>query len=330
MTIMTYRDAVTRALDEELAHDENVILFGEDVGKSGGVFKATPRLWEKYGDKRVRDTPISETAIVGMGVGAAITGMRPVIEIMFADFAAVCLDQIVNQAAKMRYMSGGQLKVPLTIRMPQGAGVSFGGQHSQSVEAWFIGSTGLKVAVPSNAADALGLLKTAIRDDNPVVFLEHKGQYSETADVPDGDHFVPFGVAKVVRPGKDVTIVAVQRMVGVALRAAETLAKSGIECEVIDPRTLVPLDSETILQSVKKTNRLITVEEGTHAGGWGGEVVTRVMNEALWYLDAPVIRVTMGETIIPFSFPLEQHITPNEARVIEAVHTVRHESASSR
>jgi pyruvate/2-oxoglutarate/acetoin dehydrogenase E1 component len=291
MTIMTYRDAVTRALDEELAHDENVILFGEDVGISGGVFKATPNLWEKYGDKRVRDTPISETAIVGMGVGAAITGMRPVIEIMFADFAAVCLDQIVNQAAKMRYMSGGQLKVPLTIRMPQGAGVSFGGQHSQSVEAWFIGSTGLKVAVPSNAADALGLLKTAIRDDNPVVFLEHKGQYSETA---------------------------------------ETLAKTGVECEVIDPRTLVPLDSETILQSVRKTNRLITVEEGTHAGGWGGEVVTRVMNEALWYLDAPVIRVTMGETIIPFSFPLEQHITPNEARVIEAVHTVRHASTSSR
>lgn len=321
---MTYRDAIARALDEELERDENVIFFGEDVGKSGGVFKVTPKLYEKFGGKRVRDTPISETAIVGAGVGAAITGLRPVVEIMFADFAAVCLDQIVNQAAKMRYMSGGQLKVPLTMRLPQGAGVSFGGQHSQCCESWFMGAPGLKVAVPSNAADALGLLKTAIRDDNPVVFLEHKGQYSETADVPSGEHLVPFGEAKIVRQGKDVTIVAVQRMVGVAMRAADQLAKQGIDCEVIDPRTLVPLDFDSILRSVKKTNRMITVEEGTHAGGWGGEVVTRVMTEAIWSLDAPVLRVTMGETIIPFSFPLEQHITPNEERVIQAVRTVCH------
>jgi pyruvate/2-oxoglutarate/acetoin dehydrogenase E1 component len=316
---MTYRDAVCRALDEELARDEDVIFFGEDVGKSGGVFKVTPGLYEKYGGMRVRDTPISESAIVGAGVGAAITGLRPVIEIMFADFAAVCLDQIVNQAAKMRYMSGGQLKVPLTIRMPQGAGMGFGGQHSQNVEAWFMNAPGLKVAVPANAFDAYALLKTAIRDDNPVVFLEHKAQYSETADVPAGEHLIPFGVANVARTGTDVTIVAVQRMVGVALQAAERLANEGISCEVIDPRTLVPLDVETIITSVKKTNRLITVEEGVRAGGWGAEVASYVIDEAIWYLDAPVRRVTMGEAIIPFSAPLEAHVTPSTERVVAAV-----------
>ena len=322
MASMTYREAVARALDEELARDENVIFFGEDVAKAGGVFKVTPGLYEKHGPVRVRDTPISETAIVGAGVGAAVTGLRPVVELMFADFAAVCLDQIVNQAAKFRYMSGGQLKVPLTIRAAQGGGAGFASQHSQCLETYFMHTPGLKLAVPSTPADVLGLLKSAIRDDNPVVFLEHKLQYAERGDVPDGEHLVPFGVARIVREGSDVTIVATQRMVGVASRAAETLAKEGIACEVIDPRTLVPLDLETIVGSVKKTGRLITVEETMHAGGWGSEIATQVTDSAIWYLEGPVIRVTMGQSIIPFSQPLEEYLIPKESDVIAAVRRV--------
>lgn len=318
MAVLTYREAVCRALDEEMSRDENVIFFGEDVAKAGGVFKVTPGLYEKYGPSRVRDTPISEAAIVGAGVGAAVTGLRPVVELMFVDFAAVTLDQIINQAAKLRFMSGGQIKVPLTIRAAQGAGAGFASQHSQCCEAWFMHAPGLKVAVPSNPADALGLLKTAIRDDNPVVFLEHKFQYAERGEVPDEEHILPFGVANVVRQGTDVTIVAVQRMVAAALSAADELVKEGITCEVIDPRTLVPLDMDTILNSVKKTGRLITVEEAVHAGGWGAEVATQVTDKAIWYLEGPVIRVTMGAGIIPFSGPLEEAMIPDKKRVIEA------------
>ncbi|MEP7284494.1 MAG: alpha-ketoacid dehydrogenase subunit beta [Chloroflexota bacterium] len=322
MAIITYRDAILRALDEEMDRDANVIFLGEDVGRAGGVFKVTPGLYEKYGPERVLDTPISETAIIGAGVGAAITGMRPVAELMFVDFAAVALDQIVNQAAKLRYMSGGQLKIPLTIRAAQGGGVGFASQHSQCLETWFMHAPGLKVVVPSNPADALGLLKTAIRDDNPVIFLEHKLQYTEKGEVPDGEHLVPFGVANVVREGTDVTIIATQRMVIVALKAAAELAKQGISCEVIDPRTLVPLDMETIIGSVKKTGRLITVEEAVHAGGWGGEVVSLVTDEAIWYLESPVVRVTLGAGLVPFSQPLEDHVLPNPERVMAAVHRV--------
>lgn len=320
MAVITYRDAVKRALDEEMARDENVIFFGEDVGVAGGVFKVTPGLYEKYGPIRVRDTPISENAIIGAGIGAAVTGLRPVVELMFADFAAVTLDQIINQAAKFRYMSGGQLKVPLTIRAAQGGGAGFASQHSQCVETWFMHAPGLKVVVPSNPADVLGLLKTAIRDDNPVVFLEHKVQYAEKGEVPDGEHIVPFGVANIVRTGSDVTIVATQRMVGVAVSAAEELAKEGISCEVIDPRTLVPLDLETIIKSVQKTGRLMTVEEAPHAGGWGGEVATRVTDNAIWSLESPVVRVTLEGALIPFSGPLEDYVIPNKGRVVAAVH----------
>jgi acetoin:2,6-dichlorophenolindophenol oxidoreductase subunit beta len=319
MATITYREAVVRALDEEMARDENVIFFGEDVGKAGGVFKVTPGLYDKYGPNRVRDTPISEVAIIGAGIGAAVTGMRPVVELMFADFAAVTLDQIINQAAKFRYMSGGQLKVPMVIRAAQGGGAGFASQHSQCCETWFMHAPGLKVAVPSNPADVLGLLKTAIRDDNPVVFLEHKVQYAEKGDVPDGEHLVPFGVAKIVREGKDVTVVATQRMVAVALKAADELANEGISCEVIDPRTLVPLDLETIVNSVKKTGRLVTVEEAVHAGGWGSEVATQVTDNAIWYLEGPVIRVTLGAAIIPFSQPLEEYVLPDKNDVIAAV-----------
>lgn len=323
MTVITYREAVVRALDEEMARDENVIFFGEDVGKAGGVFKVTPGLWEKYGSDRVRDTPISENAIIGAGIGAAVTGLRPVVELMFADFAAVTLDQIINQAAKFRYMSGGQLKVPLTIRAAQGAGQGFGSQHSQCCETWFMHAPGLKVVVPATPADVLGLLKSAIRDDNPVVFLEHKSLYTDKGEIPDDpDYIIPLGVAKVVREGSDVTIVATQQMVKVALRAAEELQQQGISCEIIDPRTLVPLDLETILNSVKKTGRLITVEEAVRAGGWGAEVATQVTDEAIWYLEGPVVRVTMGATIIPFSGPLEAHILPDKDDVIAAVRRV--------
>jgi pyruvate dehydrogenase E1 component beta subunit len=319
MATITYREAVKRALDEEMGRDENVILFGEDVGASGGVFKTTPGLFEKYGGIRVRDTPISENAIIGAGIGAAVTGLRPVVELMFADFAAVTLDQIINQAAKFRYMSGGQLKVPLTIRAAQGAGAGFASQHSQCVEAWFMHAPGLKVVVPSNPKDVIGLLKTAIRDDNPVVFLEHKNQYAEKGEVPDGEFTIPFGVANVVREGSDVTVIATQRMVAVALSAAEELAKDGISCEVIDPRTLVPLDVETIVNSVRKTGRLVTVEEALHAGGWGAEIATIVTDQAIWSLESPVVRVTMGATIIPFSAPLEDYVIPNKGRVVAEI-----------
>ncbi len=319
MAVITYREAVVRALDEEMARDEDVIFFGEDVGKAGGVFKVTPGLWEKYGNDRVRDTPISENAIIGAGIGAAVTGMRPVVELMFADFAAVTLDQIINQAAKFRYMSGGQLKVPLTIRAAQGGGQGFGSQHSQCVEAWFMHAPGLKVVVPSNPADVLGLLKTAIRDDNPVVFLEHKSQYTDKGEVPDhANYLVPFGVANVLRTGTDITIVAVQNMVKVALQAADELSKQGISCEVIDPRTLVPLDIDTIVNSVKKTGRLITVEEAVHAGGWGAEVATQVTERAIWSLEGPVIRVTLGAGIIPFNGALEAALIPSKDDVIKA------------
>lgn len=323
MAEITYREAVVRALDEEMARDENVIFFGEDVGKAGGVFKVTPGLWEKYGNDRVRDTPISENAIIGAGIGAAITGMRPVVELMFADFAAVTLDQIINQAAKMRYMSGGQIKVPLTIRAAQGAGAGFGSQHSQCCETWFMHAPGLKVVVPSSPADVLGLLKASIRDDNPVVFLEHKSQYTDKGEVPDhADHIVPLGVANIVREGSDVTLVAVQNMVKVAKAAAEELAKEGISCEIIDPRTLVPLDVDTIVSSVKKTGRLVTVEEAIRAGGWGAEVATQVTENAIWSLEGPVVRVTMEAGIVPFSAPLEAQLLPNKERVIAAVRKV--------
>lgn len=319
MPVLTYREAVQRAIDEEMARDADVIFFGEDVGKAGGVFKVTPGLYEKYGADRVRDTPISEAAIVGAGIGAALTGMRPIIELMFVEFAAVTLDQIVNQAAKLRYMSGGQLQVPLTIRAAQGGGIGFGSQHSQCLETWFMHAPGLLVAVPSNPSDVLGLLKTAIRDNNPVVFLEHKYQYAEKGDVPDSEYLVPFGQAHIVRAGGDVTIIATQRMVAVAVSAAAELEKDGVHCEVIDPRTLVPLDMTTILASIRKTGRLVTVEENVQAGGWGSEIISQVADKALWSLEGPAIRVTLGQGIIPFSQNLEDALMPSKARVIDAV-----------
>ncbi len=297
-----------------------MIFFGEDVAAAGGVFKVTEGLLEKFGPKRVFDTPISEMAIIGAGVGAAVTGLRPVVELMFADFAAVALDQIVNQAAKFRYMSGGQASVPLVIRAAQGAGAGFAAQHSQSVEAWFLQAPGLKVAVPATPADAKGLLKTAIRDDNPVVFLEHKMLYTAKGDVPEDPEFiVPFGRAAVRREGRDVSVIATGRMVTFALQAAEALWEKGLSAEVVDPRTLIPLDEATILDSVRKTNRVVIVEEAVRTAAWGAEMASLVAEKAFDWLDAEVVRLAAPHAPIPFSPPLEKAYLPSPERIAEAV-----------
>jgi pyruvate dehydrogenase E1 component beta subunit len=322
MPKITYRDAVRLALADELRHDQNVIFFGEDVAAAGGVFKVTPGLFEEFGSNRVRDTPISEQAIIGAGLGAAITGLRPVVELMFADFALVCMDQIVNQVAKYRYMSGGQFKVPLTIRAAQGAGAGFGTQHSQCMEAAFMQAPGLKLVVPSTPSDAYGLLRAAIQDDNPVVFLEHKLLYNAAEEVPDQMAITPIGKALVRREGTDITIVATQLVLQRSLEAAEQLAKDGISAEVIDLRTLAPLDKATILTSVAKTGRLVVVEEGVHSAGWGGDIVSLVADEGIYYLNAPVKRVNMGAALVAYSPPLEDHVVPNIQRIADGVRAV--------
>lgn len=322
MSEMTYREAVTKALADELRADEDVIFFGEDVAEAGGAFKVTPGLWEEFGPDRVRDTPISEQAIVGAALGSAITGMRPVAELMFADFIPVAMDQIVNQVAKYRYMSGGQFKVPLTIRSAQGGGAGFGTQHSQCAESWLMNFPGIKVVVPATPADMYGLLRGAIRDDNPVYVLEHKALYNMKGDVPDNLGPMPLGQAKVVREGTDVTIVAIQMMLHRSLEAADLLAAQGISCEVIDLRCMAPLDTQTILESIKKTNRLVIVEEAPHSAGWGGDIVSLAADEGIYYLEAPVKRVNLGGSLIPYSPPLEDAAIPTVERIVEAVHEI--------
>ncbi|MDH5437701.1 MAG: alpha-ketoacid dehydrogenase subunit beta [Candidatus Bathyarchaeota archaeon] len=320
MREMTYRDALREALREEMLRDETVFLLGEDVGRYWkGAFKVTKGLAEEFGDERVRDTPISESAIIGVATGAAITGMRPVAEIMFGDLSALAMDQIANQAAKLRYMFGGQTKVPLVIRMPFGAGVNIAAHHSQSLEAWFLHVPGLKIAMPSTPYDAKGLLKTAIRDDNPVMFFEHKLLYSIKGPVPEEEYTVPLGVADVKREGEDVTIFATLYMVHKSLAAAEMLSKQGISAEVVDPRTLVPLDKQAIVDSVKKTGRIVIVTEDCKTGGVSAEIAAVVAEEAIDYLDAPVKRVAEPDTPIPFSPPLEKFVIPDENRIIGAV-----------
>jgi pyruvate/2-oxoglutarate/acetoin dehydrogenase E1 component len=317
---MTYRDALHEALREEMLRDETVFVLGEDVGRYWkGAFKVTKGLAEEFGDERVRDTPISESAIIGVATGAAITGMRPVAEIMFGDLSALAMDQIANQAAKLRYMFGGQTKVPLVIRMPFGAGVNIAAHHSQSLEAWFLHVPGLKIVMPSTPYDAKGLLKTAIRDDNPVMFFEHKLLYSVKGPVPGEEHTVPLGVADVKREGEDVTIFATLYMVHKSLAAAEMLSKQGISAEVVDPRTLVPLDKQAIVNSVKKTGRIVIVTEDCKTGGVSAEIAAVVAEEAIDYLDAPVKRVAEPDTPIPFSPPLEKFVIPDENRIIRAV-----------
>jgi pyruvate dehydrogenase E1 component beta subunit len=323
MRRITYREALREALREEMRRDSTVFLLGEDIGRYwGGAFKVTEGLAEEFGDERVRDTPISESAIAGTGVGAAITGMRPVAEIMFGDLSALAMDQIANQAAKMRYMFGGQAACPLVIRTPFGAGVNIASHHSQSLEAWFMHVPGLLVAVPSTPYDAKGLLKTALRGTDPVFFCEHKLLYSVEGEVPEKEYTIPFGAADVKREGSDVTVVATLYMVHKALSAAQTLGKEGISIEVIDPRTLTPLDRKTIVNSVKKTGRVVIVSEDCKTNGVSAEIAAVVAEEALDYLDAQIRRVAEPDTPIPFSPPLEQYVIPNEKTIINAVKEV--------
>jgi len=320
MREITIRDALREALREEMQRDKTVFLLGEDIGRYwGGAFGVTKGLAEEFGDERVRDTPISESAIIGVGVGAAITGMRPVAEIMFGDLSALAMDQICNQAAKIRYMFGGQASVPLVIRTPFGAGVNIASHHSQSLEAWFMHTPGLYVAVPTTPYDAKGLLKSAIRGNNPVLFVEHKLLYPVKGMIPEEDYSLPFGVADVKREGADVSIVATLYMFHKALVAAEQLSKEGISVELIDPRTLVPLDKQAIVKSVKKTGRLVIVSEDCKTAGVSAEIAATVAEEALDYLDAPIKRIAEPDTPIPFSPTLEKSVIPDEKSIAKAV-----------
>jgi pyruvate dehydrogenase E1 component beta subunit len=317
---MTYRGAVAAGIAQEMARDERVVFIGEDVGAAGGVFKTTEGLFERFGPDRVRDTPISEQAIVGAVMGAAMTGLRPIGELMFSDFFAVAWDMVANQIAKTRYMTDGQVALPLVLRTANGGGLRFGAQHSQSVENWAMAIPGLKVVAPSNPADVVGLMAAAIRDPDPVIFCEHKGLFAEKGEVPDGEHVVPLGKAAVVREGTDVTIVALAAMVPRAVAAAERLAtESGISAEVIDLRTLVPLDVPTILASVDKTSRLVTVEENPRLCGWGAEIASIVVDEGFWSLDAPIVRITSPHVPLPSAAALEDLAIPSVERIVETV-----------
>ena len=320
MPEMTYRGAVAAGIAQEMARDERVVFIGEDVGAAGGVFKTTEGLFERFGPDRVRDTPISEQAIVGAVMGAAMTGLRPIGELMFSDFFAVAWDMVANQIAKTRYMTDGQVALPLVLRTANGGGLRFGAQHSQSVENWAMAIPGLKVVAPSNPADVVGLMAAAIRDPDPVIFCEHKGLFAEKGEVPDGEHIVPLGKAAVVREGTDVTIVALAAMVPRAVAAAERLAtEAGISAEVIDLRTLVPLDVPTILASVDKTSRLVTVEENPRLCGWGAEIASIVVDEGFWSLDAPIVRITSPHVPLPSAAVLEDLAIPSVARIVETV-----------
>src|SRR5881227_1936726 len=319
-TTMRYREALNQALREEMQRDESVFLMGEDVGVFQGAFKVTQGLLEEFGEKRVRDTPISENTIVGAGIGAAMTGLRPVVELMTINFSLLALDQIVNCAAAIRYMFGGQVKVPMVIRMPQGAGHQLGPTHSHSLEAIYLHVPGLLVAVPTTAADAKGLLKAAIRDDNPVIFIEHESLYGQWGEVPENGGPMRFGEAAVRREGDDVTIIGISRMAIAAEKAAETLSSEHeVEAEVIDPRTLRPLDLDTILASVEKTNRAVIVEEGWPHGGVGANLAALIQEQAFDWLDAPVQRVTGADVPMPYSKPLEQAAFPHEEHVVAGV-----------
>jgi pyruvate dehydrogenase E1 component beta subunit len=321
MATVRYREALNQALREEMQRDERVFIMGEDIGVFNGAFKVTQGLLEEFGDKRVRDTPISENTIVGMGVGAAMTGLRPIVELMTINFSLLAMDQIVNHMATIHYMFGGQATVPMVVRMPQGAGHQLGPTHSHCLEAMYLHVPGMLVAVPSTPADAKGLLKAAIRDDNPVVFIEHESLYGQRGEIPDeGDHVVDFGQAAIRREGEDVTIVGISRMALTAGQAAEALAdEHEVDAEVIDPRTLRPLDLDTILDSVRKTNRCVIVEEGWPHGGVGANLAALIQEQAFDWLDAPVARVTGADLPMPYSKPLEQIAFPHEAQVVEAV-----------
>jgi pyruvate dehydrogenase E1 component beta subunit len=319
MRQLTYSEAIREALTEEMTRDPAVFVMGEDVGVFGGVFGVTAGMLEKFGEERVRDTPISEAAIVGAGLGAAMMGMRPVVEIMFGDFLMCAGDQIANQVAKARYMSGGKADVPLTIRVTTGAPGSAAAQHSQSPESWFMNVPGLKIVVPASPADAKGLLKTAIRGCDPVLYFEHKMLYDRKGPVPEGaDYLVPFGEAAALRDGADVTLIGIGAMVQKALAAADTLAEEGIDAEVIDPRTLVPLDKETLIRSVAKTGRAVIAHEAHRRAGPGAEIAAMLAEDAVEYLDGPVVRVAAKNVPLPYSPLLENIVLPDVEDVIAA------------
>ena len=320
MAELTYRGAVAAGIAQEMERDPNVVLIGEDVGAAGGVFKTTEGLLERFGPERVRDTPISEQAIVGAAMGAAMTGLRPIAELMFSDFFAVAWDMVANQIAKSRYMTDGQVSLPLVLRTANGAGLRFGAQHSQSVENWVMAIPGLKVVAPSTPADVLGLTAAAIRDPDPVIVCEHKALLAIKGEVPDGEHVDTLGTAKVVREGRDCTIVAVAAMVPRSLEAADRLqAEDGISAEVVDLRSLVPLDVATVLASLEKTSRLFTVEENPRLCGWGAEVASLAVDEGFWSLDAPVVRITTPHIPLPAAATLEDIAVPSVDRIVETV-----------
>ncbi|MDR2354583.1 MAG: alpha-ketoacid dehydrogenase subunit beta [Clostridiales Family XIII bacterium] len=319
MREILYRDAVLEALDEEMARDENVLLLGEDVAFIGGNFKTSVGLYEKYGDLRVKDTPISEAGFVGMGVGMALTGLRPVVELMFSDFLLVAADQVVNQMAKIRYMSGGQVSVPMVIRAPIGGGRSSAAQHSQSMQAMVSQFPGMKVLVPSTAQEVKGLLKSAIRDDNPVIFFEHKMEYTNKFEIDDDIELIPIGEANIKRAGTDISIAATSSQVLKSLKAAEALAGEGISCEVIDLRSIIPLDRETIIRSVQKTGRLLIVDEAYEFCGIGAEIAANLMEDVFYDLDAPIARLATPNVPLPFSPALEFPIIPSSEKIADKV-----------
>lgn len=320
MATVTYREAVARGIAQEMARDERVLLIGEDVAEAGGVFKTTEGLRERFGPRRVRDTPISEEAITGMVMGAAMNGLRPIGEIMFSDFLATCWDIVVNQIAKTRFMTDGQCSFPLVIRSANGGGARFGAQHSQSVENWAMAVPGLKVVAPSSPADVKGLLAAAIRDPDPVLFFEQKSLYGIKGEVPDGEYVDELGKAKVLREGSDVTIIALAAMVRHAMKAADTLqSEHGISAEVIDVRSLVPLDVTTIFKSVSKTSRLVTVEENPRLCGWGAEISSLVAEELFWDLEGPIVRVTTPHIPLPSADALEDAVLPSPKKIVDAV-----------
>ncbi len=320
MAELTYRDAVARGIAQEMERDPDVVCIGEDIAKAGGVFKATWGLFDKFGAKRVCDTPIAEQAILGAAMGAAMTGLKPVAEIMFADFAAVCWDFFANEFPKTRYMTNGQVGVPLVVRLGNGGAARFGAQHSQSVENWCMMIPGLKVVAPSSPVDVVGLMAAAIRDPDPVIFLEHKSLYATKGPVPDGEIVDTLGTAKILRTGRDATILALALMVPRALAAAEELkSKHGIDCEVIDLRSLVPLDTRTILASLGRTHRLFTVEENPRLCGWGAEIVSIVADEAFFDLDGPPVRITTPHIPLPAADNLEDVVLPSVSRIVETV-----------
>ncbi len=322
MSKITYREALNQAMCEEMERDDRVFLMGEEVAEYNGAYKVSQGMLDKFGPKRVIDTPITELGFAGLGVGAAMAGLRPIIEFMTWNFAILALDQIVNAAAKMKYMSGGQYSVPMVFRGAGGSAARVGAQHSQSLENWMANVPGLKVVMPSNPADAKGLLKAAIRDNDTVIFIENEINYGDVGEVPDEEYIIPLGKADVKRTGSDVTLVAHSRMTGFALEAAEELARQGIDAEVIDPRTIRPLDENTILASVAKTNRAVVIEEGWRFAGIGAEISARIMERGFDDLDAPVARVTGKDVPMPYAANLEAMALPSVAEIVEAARVV--------